>query len=140
ALSRALVTGASRGIGAAIALALARQGHEALINYRSQREQAEAVKARIEAEGGRATLCPFDVRDADQVEAAITALLDAPEPISILVNNAGIAKDNAFPALKWDEWESVTRTTLDGFFHVTRALVMPMVRARYGRIINISSV
>ncbi len=139
-MSRALVTGASRGIGAAIALALARQGHEALINYRSQREQAEAVKARIEAEGGRATLCPFDVRDADQVEAAITALLDAPEPISILVNNAGIAKDNAFPALKWDEWESVTRTTLDGFFHVTRALVMPMVRARYGRIINISSV
>lgn len=139
-MGRALITGASRGIGAAIARSLARDGHRVILNYRAQRDQAEAVKATIEAAGGRAELCPFDVRDEAAVRASIEALLADPDPITILVNNAGIAKDNAFPAIPFEDWESVTRTTLDGFFHVTQRLVMPMVQRRYGRIINISSV
>jgi 3-oxoacyl-[acyl-carrier protein] reductase len=139
-MGRALITGASRGIGAAIARALARDGHRVILNYRSQREQAEAVKASIEAQGGEAELCPFDVRDETAVRAGIEGVLARGEPITILVNNAGVAKDNAFPALTFADWENVTRTTLDGFFHVTQCLVMQMVQQRYGRIINISSV
>lgn len=139
-MSRALVTGASRGIGAAIARSLARSGHRVLVNYRSQRGEAESVLAQIEAEGGRAELVQFDVRDRSAVDAAIAQLLQDPEPIDVLVNNAGVAKDNAFPAIPWEDWELVTRTTLDGFYHVTKPLVMPMVRRKYGRIINISSV
>ncbi len=139
-MSRALVTGASRGIGAAIAKTLAAAGHTVILNYRSQHAQAERVKSEIESEGGTAVLCQFDVRDRAAAAAEIGKLLDSQDPIDILVNNAGIAKDNAFPSLSFEDWESVTRTTLDGFFNVTHPLVMPMVRRRYGRIINISSV
>jgi 3-oxoacyl-[acyl-carrier protein] reductase len=139
-VSRALVTGASRGIGAAIAKALARAGHHVVINYRSQREQAEAVRADIEAAGGKAELLPFDVRDREAAQAAIASLLAGGEAIDVLVNNAGIAKDNPFPSIPWADWDSVTRTTLDGFYNVTQPLVMPMVRKRNGRIINIASV
>jgi 3-oxoacyl-[acyl-carrier protein] reductase len=139
-MSRALVTGASRGIGAAIARALARAGHEVVLNYRTQHEQAERVRAEIQAAGGRALLACFDVRDREATGAAITRLLAQDEPIEVLVNNAGIAKDNAFPAIPFADWDAVTRTTLDGFYHVTQPLVMPMVRRRRGRIINISSI
>jgi 3-oxoacyl-[acyl-carrier protein] reductase len=139
-MSRALVTGASRGIGAAIAKALGRAGHHVIINYRSQHAQAEQVKREVEEAGGTASLCAFDVRDREATSAAIAKLLDSQDAIDIVVNNAGIAKDNAFPALSFEDWDSVTRTTLDGFFNVTHPLVMPMVRRRYGRIINISSV
>ncbi len=139
--ARALVTGASRGIGAAIAAALARAGHPVILNYRSGEEQARAVAEAIAAEGGQAELCRFDVCDAAAVAAALEPLLaDEQRPIGVLVNNAGIARDAAFPALEPDAWEAVTRTTLDGFYNVTRPLVMPMVRRRSGRIINISSV
>jgi len=139
-MSRALVTGASRGIGAAIAKALARAGHTVIINYRTQREQAEGVRAEIESAGGSAVLAPFDVRDRAQVSESIEALLRDPDPIDVLVNNAGIAKDNPFPSISWEDWEQVTRTSLDGFYNVTRPLVMPMVRRKYGRIITLSSV
>jgi len=139
-VSRALVTGASRGIGAAIAKALALAGHTVILNYRTQREAAEAVLADIERAGGRAVLAPFDVRDRIQVSEAIEALLLDPEPIDVLVNNAGVAKDNPFPSISWEDWEEVTRTSLDGFYNVTRPLVMPMVRRKYGRIITLSSV
>ncbi len=139
-MTRALVTGASRGIGAAIAKALARVGHVVILNYRTQHEQARAVLAQIEGAGGRAVLAPFDVRDRAQAAREIEQLLADPEPIDVLVNNAGIAKDNAFPAIPWEDWDAVTRTTLDGFYNVTRPLVMPMVRRKHGRIINISSV
>lgn len=139
-MSRALVTGASRGIGAAIARALARAGHQVVLNYRTQHEQAERVLGDIEAAGGRALLACFDVRDREATRAAIAGLLEHDEPIDVLVNNAGIARDNAFPSIPFADWEAVTRTTLDGFYHVTQPLVMPMVRRRRGRIINISSV
>jgi 3-oxoacyl-[acyl-carrier protein] reductase len=137
---RALVTGASRGIGAAIAEALARAGHRIILNFARNHEAANAVKARIEDAGGHATLAPFDVSRSDEAGPAIAALLEDPSPIGVLVNNAGIARDAPFPALDREAWESVTRTTIDGFYNVTRPLVMPMVRARWGRIINVSSV
>jgi 3-oxoacyl-[acyl-carrier protein] reductase len=139
-MSRALVTGASRGIGAAIARALARAGHTVIINYRTQRASAEAVLADIQSAGGRAVLAPFDVRDRKEVTEALDALLLDPDPIDVLVNNAGVAKDNPLPALSWEDWEQVTRTSLDGFYNVTKPLVMPMVRRKYGRIITLSSV
>jgi 3-oxoacyl-[acyl-carrier protein] reductase len=139
--TRALVTGASRGIGAAIATALARAGHPVILNFRSGEDRARAVAEAIAAEGGQAELCRFDVADAAAASAALAPLLsDEQRPIGILVNNAGIARDAAFPALEPDAWEAVTRTTLDGFYNVTRPLVMPMVRRRFGRIINVSSV
>jgi 3-oxoacyl-[acyl-carrier protein] reductase len=137
---RALVTGASRGIGAAIAEALAAAGHPIILNFVRDHEAANAVKARIEAAGGVVTLARFDVSNADEAERAIKGLLEDPSPIGVLVNNAGVVHDAPFPALGRGAWESVTRTTLDGFFNVTQPLVMPMVRARWGRIVNVSSV
>ncbi len=138
--TRAFITGGSRGIGAAIALKLAEAGHPIILNFRSNRSAAEEVQSRIEALGVEAMLCPFDVADAAQSASALAALLeDGKGPIGIVVNNAGIARDNSFPMMKPDEWASVTRTTLDGFYNVTRPLLMPMVRQRFGRIVNIAS-
>ena len=136
----ALVTGASRGIGAAIAERLAAMGHPVVLNYRANREAAEVVRARIEAAGGSVELCPFDVADPAAFSAAIEALLGAGHAIGVVVNNAGVLADGPFPAMSWDAWQRVTRITLDGFYHVTQPLVMPMVRRKWGRIINISSV
>ncbi len=138
---RALVTGASRGIGAACAVALARAGHPVILNYRANEAAALEVQARIHAEGGVATLARFDVADGAEVAAAIERLLrEDDNPVGVLVNNAGIVRDGPFPGLETEDWERVTRTTLDGFFHVTRPLVLPMVRRRWGRIVNVSSV
>lgn len=138
---RALVTGGSRGIGAAIAVALSRAGHPVILNYRSNEEAARRVQAEIEAAGGTAELAPFDVADAAAAEQALAALLaDEARPIGVVVNNAGISRDAPFPSIEREDWERVTRTTLDGFYNVTRPLVMPMVRRRWGRIVNISSV
>jgi 3-oxoacyl-[acyl-carrier protein] reductase len=137
---RALVTGASRGIGAAIAEALAAMGHPVILNFAKNTDAANAVKTRIESIGGDVTLAQFDVRDAAGAKSAIDELLRDERPIGIVVNNAGIAKDAPFPSLDRDAWESVTRTTLDGFYNVTQPLVMPMVRAKWGRVINVSSI
>jgi 3-oxoacyl-[acyl-carrier protein] reductase len=138
---RALVTGGSRGIGAAIAVALSRAGHPVIINYRSNDEAARRVQAEIAQAGGSAELAPFDVADAAAAEQALAALLaDEARPIGVVVNNAGISRDAPFPSIEREDWERVTRTTLDGFYNVTRPLVMPMVRRRWGRIVNISSV
>jgi len=143
----ALVTGASRGIGAAIAEELAAAGCTILLNFRSDEAAASAVKARIEAAGGRATLLPFDVADAAATAAALAPWTaetgeeagGGAGTIDIIVNNAGVLRDGPFPAMKADDWETVTRTTLDGFFNVTRPLVMRLVQRRWGRIINIAS-
>jgi 3-oxoacyl-[acyl-carrier protein] reductase len=121
-------------------MALAEVGHPVILNYRSNDATAEAVKARIEAAGGSAELCRFDVADAEASSAAIEKLLQDDRPIGVLVNNAGIARDNAFPAMSRDDWSAVTRTSLDGFFNITQPLVMPMVRQRWGRIISIASI
>ncbi len=135
----ALVTGASRGIGAAIAEELAARGCALLLNYRADERGARAVQGRIEAAGGTATLLPFDVADAAATTAALAPWSEGDHALDVVVNNAGVARDVAFPAMTLPEWELVTRTTLDGFFNVTRPLIMPLVRRRRGRIINIAS-
>ena len=135
----ALVTGASRGIGAAIARELAATGCHVLINYRSDERGANEVKDGIVAAGGEATLLPFDVSDAAETGEALAFWSEGDRAIDVVVNNAGVVKDAPFPTLALEDWERVTRTTLDGFFNVTRPLVMPMVRRRWGRIVNISS-
>lgn len=138
---RALITGAARGIGAAIARRLAADGFPVIINYRSNDEAAAKVRADIEAAGGEATLARFDVADRDSAPAAVASLTESDDrPITVIVNNAGVIADAPFPALDWTAWERVTRTTLDGFYNVTQPLTMQMIGQRWGRIINISSV
>jgi 3-oxoacyl-[acyl-carrier protein] reductase len=137
---RALVTGASRGIGAAIAKRLAADGFPVIVNYRSDDVAAAEVVAAIEAAGGEATLARFDVADGDASSAAMAELLEDPRPIGVLVNNAGICRDDAFPMMKREAWQAVISTTLDGFYNVTHPLVMPMVGQKWGRIINMSSI
>jgi 3-oxoacyl-[acyl-carrier protein] reductase len=136
---RALVTGASRGIGAAIAKRLAAAGHPVIVNYRGDAQAAAAVVASIEAAGGEAVAARFDVADRDASAVALAGLLADPRPIGVLVNNAGITRDAAFPALAGEAWDAVLDTSLGGFFNVTRPLVMPMVQRKWGRIINLSS-
>lgn len=137
---RALVTGGSRGIGAAIALALAERGDRVVITWRAEQAAADAVVARIRAAGGEALAVQVDVRDGAAVRTALEALRFEEDPFQILVNNAGVTRDGVFGGMTWEDWELVTRTTLDGFFHVTQPLVMPMVRTRWGRIVNIASI
>jgi 3-oxoacyl-[acyl-carrier protein] reductase len=137
---RVLVTGASRGIGRAIALALARGGFDVALNYRSREKEAEAVSAELSALGRAAWLLPFDVADRAASAAALEADLKLHGPYYGVVHNAGVTADAAFPAMSGEAWDHVLRTNLDGFFHVVRPLVMPMVRARAGgRIVAISS-
>ncbi|MCA9616561.1 MAG: SDR family NAD(P)-dependent oxidoreductase, partial [Myxococcales bacterium] len=126
-LPHALVTGGSRGIGAAICKELAAAGHPVLLNYRSQDAAAETVKAEIEAAGGTCRLLKFDVADRPAALDALATLEREGTHVGVLVNNAGIAKDESFPAMSWEAWSSVTRLTLDGFFNMTQPLVMPMV-------------
>jgi 3-oxoacyl-[acyl-carrier protein] reductase len=135
----ALITGASRGIGAAIARTLASQGHYVVINYRANEEAAKSVLSGIQEVGGSGELLQFDVRDSTAVSTGLQSLLDKDLNIDVLVNNAGVSADGAFPTIGPSQWDDVIRTTLDGFYNVTRMLVMPMVRRRFGRIINISS-
>jgi 3-oxoacyl-[acyl-carrier protein] reductase len=137
----ALVTGASRGIGAAIARALARDGWPVGVNYRSDRDGADSVVAQIEEGGGRAVAVGADVAD----RAAPDELFNALEShfgsaVLVLVNNAGISRDDLTPSLGDEEWEAVIETDLTAAFRLTRRALRPMLRARSGRIVNISSV
>lgn len=134
-----LVTGGTRGIGAACARWFAKRGDRVIVSYRSRDDDARALVEAITADGGRIEALRFDVRDREAVRASLAPVL-AEGPVHVLVNNAGIASDAAFPALDEGAWTDVTRTTLDGFFHVTQEVVMAMVRAKTGRIINVASV
>ncbi len=137
----ALVTGGSRGIGRAVSLRLAGMGYHVLINYRSNQAEAENTLAAIEQAGGKATLLPFDVTSGQAAEEVLTAWQQANKDgvIEVLVNNAGIRKDNLLFWMKEEEWHDVLRTNLDSFFHVTRQLIKPMMSNRYGRIVNVVS-
>jgi 3-oxoacyl-[acyl-carrier protein] reductase len=136
-----LVTGASRGIGRAIALRLARDGFDIVVHCRSRREDAEAVAAEVNALGRVARVIQFDVADRAGCAAAINADIEANGAYHGVVCNAGIARDNAFPAMSGEEWDEVIHTNLDGFYNVLQPLVMPMVRRRKpGRIVTLSSV
>ena len=138
----ALVTGASRGIGRAIALRLAADGMPVLINYLSNNEAATQVAQEIKANGGVAELLPFDASDPTAIDAAIDSWEQAhPEDyISVLVNNAGIRRDNVMFMMPDEDWHKVLDTTLNGFFYTTRRLLKHMMpRKRGGRIISIAS-
>ncbi len=136
-----LVTGSSRGIGRAIALRLARAGHDIVLHCRSRRDEAEAVQAEILALGRQARVLQFDVADRAACRAALEADIDAHGAYYGVVCNAGLTRDGAFPALSEDDWDSVLRTNLDGFYNVLHPLTMPMIRRRApGRIVCITSV
>ena len=137
---RALVTGGSRGIGAAVSVELARMGHPVIVNYQRNAEAAEQVAAQIREAGGEAQTAGFDVADREATQAALDELLQDPRPISIVVNNAGIVRDAPLPAMSGEQWDDVVRTTLGGFYNVTQPLIMQMVAKRWGRIVNMSSV
>jgi len=134
----ALVTGASKGIGAAIALELARNGFDIWLNYGRDHQAATQVAAEIEALGVTCKLLPFDVADSEAVKAALEPLLDEAAPF-VLVNNAGFAKDALLLWMTQEEWRDVLAVHLDGFYNVTKPMVNTMVKKRRGRIINIVS-
>ena len=138
----ALVTGASRGIGRAVAERLAEDGFKVIINYHHNIDAAESTKAAIEAKGGYAELLPFDVSDGGAIETALTQWEAAHEGehIAVLVNNAGIRRDGLMVFMSEDDWNDVMRTTTEGFYFITRHVLSGMLRARKGRIVNITSV
>ena len=136
-----IVTGASRGIGRAIALRLASDGFDLVVHGRSRREEAEAVAAKIVALGRQARVLMFDVADRGACARALAADIGAHGAYHGVVCNAGITRDAAFPAMTGEEWDAVIHTNLDGFYNVLQPCVMPMVRRRRpGRIVTIASV
>ena len=137
---RALVTGASRGIGRSVALRLASEGASVALNYNSGRDEAEAVAAEIAAAGGNAVTLQGNVADAAQAEALVDGAVEALGGLDILVNNAGITRDNLLMRLSEDDWDAVVDTNLKGAFLCTKAAIRPMLRQRSGRIVNMSSV
>ena len=138
----ALVTGASRGIGRAIAIELAKDGCAILLNYKSNHAEAEATKQMIEAAGGEAELMPFDVSQPDAINAALDQWFAAhpDEYIDVLVNNAGIVDDEIILLMEPEQWHRVVDVNLNGFFYCTRRVIEGMVINHHGRIVNISSI
>jgi 3-oxoacyl-[acyl-carrier protein] reductase len=136
----AVVTGASRGIGRAVAFELAAQGAAVVINYNSSAKSAEEVVAKIEAEGGKAAAFQADVSNFEQAQNLIKFAIDTFGNLDILVNNAGITRDGLIMMMKEDDWDAVINTNLKSTFNCAKAAVRHMMRKRYGRIINIASV
>ena len=139
-MKRALVTGGSGAIGAAICERLAADGLEVLVHANSGIARAEAVVARIQAAGGTARAVCFDLADFAATDQAIAELMDDDHPIQVLVNNAGIHDDAPLAGMSAERWHRVVDISLNGFYHVTHPLLLPMIRTRWGRIINISSI
>jgi 3-oxoacyl-[acyl-carrier protein] reductase len=136
-----LVTGSSRGIGRACALRLARDGFDIVLHCRRRREDAEQIAGEIAAAGREVRILQFDVSDRAEARAALTADLETHGAYYGVVCNAGIARDTVFPGMSGEEWDSVLRTDLDGFFNVLSPIVLPMVRRRApGRIVTIASI
>jgi 3-oxoacyl-[acyl-carrier protein] reductase len=136
---RALVTGGSGGLGREICRRLAREGHHVYVQAHRGLERAEALVRELAAEGASVeTLC-FDVADADATHDALTRVLEQ-GAVQILVNAAAVHEDVVFPAMREAQWHRVLDVALHGFFHVTHALLLPMIRTRWGRVINVSSV
>lgn len=136
-----LVTGASKGIGRAVALRLGREGYPVTVHYGGDRAGAEATQREIESGGGSANVIGFDTTDRAKTTAALEAHLTAHGPFWGVIQNAGVARDRAFPAIEGEDWDIVLRTNLDGFYNVLHPLMMPMIRRRDGgRVIAMSSV
>jgi 3-oxoacyl-[acyl-carrier protein] reductase len=138
-MKNALVTGGSGGIGAAICRRLAADGHHVHIHAHRNRNAAEALANAIRAAGGSAEVLVFDITDAAAVNAALAPFIDG-QPIQILVNNAGIHEDVVFPGMAAEQWQRVLDVSLNGFFNVTQPLMLPMIRSRWGRVVNVSSI
>jgi 3-oxoacyl-[acyl-carrier protein] reductase len=136
----AVVTGGSRGIGRAIAEALAAMQAHVVINYVTNQAAAEETRQRIEATGGHATLCRFDVADAQATAQAFSFILDDCGHIDILVNNAGVTRDTLVLRMTEEDWQQVLQVNLSGIYHCSKAAIRPMIRQRHGRIINITSI
>jgi len=140
-MSSVLVTGASGGIGKAIALSVAQAGYTVVAHYRSNQQAAEELESAVKAQGGTIRLLQFDISDREQTRTVLEQDIADNEAYYGVVCNAGIHADGAFPALSEDDWDSVMRTNLDGFYNVVQPLTMPMIQRRKpGRIITISSV
>lgn len=137
----ALVTGGSRGIGRAICLKLGQMGYVVLINFKSNKEEADKTLRLLQEQGGQGELIPFDVTSKESIEQALNDWTSAhPDAyIEVLINNAGIRKDNLLFWMEDQEWHSVLDTSLNGFFYVTRYLINAMLMKRFGRIVNIAS-
>ena len=138
-MRHALVTGGSGGIGGAICRRLAANGCHVYVHAHHGVQAAQSLVDAIVAGGGRAQMLTFDVTDATAVAAALAPIVEQ-QPIQVLVNNAGVHDDAVFPAMRSEQWQRVIDTSLNGFFNVTQPLMMPMIRSRWGRIINVSSV
>jgi 3-oxoacyl-[acyl-carrier protein] reductase len=138
-MKKALVTGGSGGIGTAICRRLAADGCHVYIHAHRGQQAAETLADAIRADGGSAEVLVFDVTDGPAVTGVLSPILED-QPIQILVNNAGIHDDAVFPGMKAAQWHRVIDVSLNGFFNVTQPLMMPMIRSRWGRIINVSSI
>lgn len=138
-MKKALVTGGSGGIGAAVCRRLSADGCHVYVHANRGLQTAQALAEEIKAAGGSAEALCFDVTDQAAVEAALLPLIED-EPIQIVVNNAGIHDDAVFPGMTAEQWRSVIDVSVNGFFNVTHPLMMPMIRSRWGRIINVSSI
>ena len=136
---RALVTGGSGAIGSAICSRLAADGMHVFVHANTRHAEAQIVVDGIKAAGGSAQILVFDVTDAEAVAAVLLPWI-ADEPIQVLVNNAGIHDDAVFPGMQAEQWRRVIDVSLNGFYNVTHALMMPMIRSRWGRVVNMSSV
>lgn len=139
-MNSVLVTGSSRGIGKAVATRLAKEGYDVVIHFRSGESEATAVYDEITQAGGTARLLQFDVADRSSTRTALEKDIEANGAYYGVVCNAGIARDNAFPALTDEDWDTVLTTNLDGFYNVLHPVMMPMIRRRApGRIVTLSS-
>ena len=136
----ALVTGGSRGIGKAVGLRLARQGADVAFSYRGNADAAKATAAEIESIGTKALPIQGDVKDPESAEAVVKAVLEAFGKVDILVNNAGITRDDLIMRMSEEAWRDVLETNLFGAFWMTKAVTRPMLKARAGRIVNMTSV
>lgn len=136
----ALVTGASRGIGKAIALELGRQGADVVVNFHGNQSAAEEVVAKIQGYGARSIALKADVSRPEEAEALVKSTVEALGGLDILVNNAGITRDNLIVRMKEEDWLKVLDTNLSGAFYCSKAAAKVMMKARWGRIVNISSV
>lgn len=136
----ALVTGGSRGIGRAVVLCLAGLGARVIINYRENHAAAREVLEEVLSGNGRAELAPFDVGRADEVEAAVKGIIDGHEKLDILINNAGVTVDGLLLRQSPPDWDRIIDVNLRGLFHCTKAAARRMIRQRYGRIVNLTSV
>lgn len=136
----AVVTGSSRGIGRAIAIKLASLGAKVVVNYHTSEDAAQEVVEQIKANGSEAIAVHADVKDAEQAKGLIDAALEAFGGLDILVNNVGVTRDTLLMRMKEDDWDIVVDTNLKGTFNCTKVAQRPMIRQRYGRIVNITSV